>query len=69
MTRADLRALAQHDDPTLARLADEALHALDRIDVRRAALAGAPTHLRVVEGGRVHVLGPAPQPPTSPEAG
>lgn len=63
MTRADLRALAQHPDPTLARLADEALHALDRIDVRRATLAGAPTHLRRVEGGLVHVLGPEPTPP------
>lgn len=68
MTRTELRALAQHADPTLARLADEALVALDRIDVRRAALSGAPTHLRPVDGGLVHVLGPAPKPPTSPEA-
>lgn len=68
MTRATLRALAQHADPQIARLASEALFALRRVEVRRAELAGAPTHTRPCGDDIERVLGPGPQPPTSPEA-
>lgn len=67
------RALAQHADPQLARLAVEALHALHRIEVRHAVLAGAEEHTlsaAVVhprecgdgkDTGLVRRLGPAPE--------
>lgn len=65
VARSELRSLTQHPDPTAARLAAEALHALDRLEFRRAALAGAPTHLRAPadkrDAGVVHTLGPAPE--------
>ncbi len=62
MTRAELRALSQHADPTLARLADEALYALDRLEFRRAALAKVPTQVRPVDAGVVHTFAPPPEP-------
>ncbi len=73
MHRAELRALAQHADPQLSRLAAEALHALHRVEVRRAVLAGAEEHTldaAVVpprqcgdgkDSGLVRRLGPAPE--------
>ena len=60
-TADELRALAGHRDPIVARLAEEILHAHDRLDVALALCAGAPTHMRPAEGGRLHVLGPAPR--------
>ncbi len=62
MTRAELRTLSQHADPTLARLADEALYALDRLEFRRAALAKVPTQVRPVDAGVVHTFAPPPEP-------
>lgn len=65
-TADELRALVRHTDPQVARLAEELLHAHDRLDVALAILGGAPTHTRSVDGGRLHVLGPAPRTEETP---
>lgn len=60
-TAAELSALEQHADPSVARLAREAVCVQFSLRVRLAALAGAPTHDRpALDGdqGRRRVLGP-----------
>lgn len=61
MNTADLRALAQHEDPQLSRLATEAIFAIRRVEVRCAVLAGAPTHSRPCGDDLERVLGPGPE--------
>lgn len=63
MDLAQLRALAAHADPLLSRLAREALHAMERVQVRRAVLSGAPSHVVDAEGGVQRRLGPDPRVP------
>lgn len=60
-TTPELVALTAHEDPSIARLALEAL--LVQFSLRAASVraGGAPTHTRAVEGGVVHTLGPAPE--------
>lgn len=67
MSRADLRALAgDAKRPHLTRqAAREALLALDRVDIRLALDAGAPTHERAAGDDRVVILGPEPKPETA----
>ena len=62
MSRADLRAFSLHVDPTVARLANEALYALDRLEFRLAALRNVPTQVRTVDAGVVHTFAPPPEP-------
>lgn len=61
MNRADLDALARDPKrPHLTRqAAREALHALDRVTIRLALDAGAPTHERATGEDCVVILGPA----------
>lgn len=63
-TAAELVALTAHDDPTVARLALDALAVQFSLRSRLAVLAGAPTHTRTPPGGEsglLHILGPAPR--------
>lgn len=61
MNRARLATIARDPKrPHLTRqAAREALHALDRVKIRLALDAGAPTHERAVGEDRVVILGPA----------
>lgn len=61
-TAAELVALSAHEDPTTARLAEDALAVQFSLRARLAHTAGAPTHTRTPPGGDsglLHVLGPA----------